>query len=928
MASTVPETTLVARRYGTYRAIQRHCLQERIDPERFWAIPFDRLRFSVGESFQNLKVPFATAPVFTKAVEEAIDELLLLAQIRHSDRLEPEEYERISQLPAYASIDLDAASYSLTAGTAGAAAPFSEKVARAQVALDPWLDPALVRHWLARGKGAALAAQLGSVCRKSLVEEHNLYRKEPSAYLNQLAVLRHLLPIWSARLATLANAAFAARAEPAVALLMYALFDEAFSAVLDSPVIQESAGIHPHTPTALRSTVSPATFVRDPGRALTWEINPYGFSPDLFADVMWHWRGVDLVRNDLDASIEVAASRTALKQLTPVVEAAWIRDVRMHIARVLAHDVSPSVDLAIELASLMNDPRRVRETAFGRATRGKLLLRFQQERGDPGLVARLGALSQHLGSAELLQRMPTKAFGRDVVPEALLREAVAGVAVYQIDRQAKEIVDRAASVLVDRRAEERTVTQVRAEYESGRLYRIAADDLPILRQEIVREEGHFFIDLKDFTKKTHSLKEVNMADFLKREFYGPLLAIAGDLIKKRGPQTIVLNNLLGDALCVSGEMISLIDFADAAQEMLNRYREKLRARMPESVVKGELERLRAKFLEENKKLEERRRSLVEERTAIESAASREEERSGEFHTGAGVLGDLHRIDNELFRLEELAAKLKEELTQSQEFLLGSDLTAGAFISFGSQALLLTLPETAFGSVKVAIAEKINEAARGTARNGEVKRRLDAVVAEARATSGVPTLTYPFRVFVDKVWNLAIPPSLATHLGNAIDAKDPLLAANVFAGIGEQARAEFADAVARGGALTLDILTGTQDLYNAGVALSEEALGAFQRVTRDRRAFLDKTISVAELDREFHAMFAFDGPSIRLVFVLPVDADRPSHIFRYAGSMVFRGFERRNATSVFELLNPRDPFSRMIVERWFPRWYEEFRKKRA
>ena len=38
--------------------------------------------------------------------------------------------------------------------------------------------------------------------------------------------------------------------------------------------------------------------------------------------------------------------------------------------------------------------------------------------------------------------------------------------------------------------------------------------------------GHLFCDMKDFTRRTAFLKETVIADFLSREFYGPILTAA------------------------------------------------------------------------------------------------------------------------------------------------------------------------------------------------------------------------------------------------------------------------------------------------------------------------------------------------------------------------------------------------------------------
>src|SRR5438093_3602095 len=87
--------------------------------------------------------------------------------------------------------------------------------------------------------------------------------------------------------------------------------------------------------------------------------------------------------------------------------------------------------------------------------------------------------------------------------------------------------------------------------------------------------GHLFCDMKDFTKRTAFLKETVVADFLSREFYGPILTAAArhaqgaaHLADKGG---IYLNNLLGDAVSFSGDVVALLEMAEDNRSAIGRY---------------------------------------------------------------------------------------------------------------------------------------------------------------------------------------------------------------------------------------------------------------------------------------------------------------------------------------------------------------------
>ena len=64
---------------------------------------------------------------------------------------------------------------------------------------------------------------------------------------------------------------------------------------------------------------------------------------------------------------------------------------------------------------------------------------------------------------------------------------------------------------------------------------------------------------------------------------------------------------------------------------------------------------------------------------------------------------------------------------------------------------------------MAISEKINEAARGTARSGQIKARLDAELEAARTARGAPELAWPFTVYVESAYGLVLPADLSSRL---------------------------------------------------------------------------------------------------------------------------------------------------------------------
>ena len=115
---------------------------------------------------------------------------------------------------------------------------------------------------------------------------------------------------------------------------------------------------------------------------------------------------------------------------------------------------------------------------------------------------------------------------------------------------------------------------IEAEWEAGRLYRISAAPGPILQTTVQRPLGHLFADVKDFTRRTGLLGPAAMAEFLRTEFYQPILVAAKSFftgmrhLADRGG--IAVNNLLGDAISVSGDVEALLELAIADPEAAGR----------------------------------------------------------------------------------------------------------------------------------------------------------------------------------------------------------------------------------------------------------------------------------------------------------------------------------------------------------------------
>jgi len=383
-----------------------------------------------------------------------------------------------------------------------------------------------------------------------------------------------------------------------------------------------------------------------------------------------------------------------------------------------------------------------------------------------------------------------------------------------------------------------------AEYAGGRLYRISTREAPILRSSVTPPMGHLFVDVKDFTRRTAMLGQTAVAEFLRREFYLPILTLAkrhfGGMSHLADKGGVTVNNLLGDALSVSGEILALVELALDIRKQLDSYERQLaRAVSSEAVAKA------VKVIEEDF------------------------ERRARLHSGP--------------RAAHLAADKEIALTRAR----GEGLEAGVFIAFGPAPTVVKIEDEVFGHARVAIAEGINESARGTARSWGARAKADAQLAQERARRNDRALVHPWLVFVGAPLAIHLPPGLeplARANQNRAELPEPIAAA-----VREQLQEAFEGEDRPG------------DIYNAGAALSEDALLAFQEAVGARRTFRQVEVPPQQLHHDILRRYFFPPEPIRLTVAF-TEAGEVAELFRYAGRVIFKGLEKGGGIGVWELVS--------------------------
>ncbi|MBI5528375.1 MAG: hypothetical protein HY897_18750 [Deltaproteobacteria bacterium] len=866
--------------------------------EAVWGEFIGRLSFKLGESMAEAHVPFAIADDIREPATMAVEELAVLLRRRHEPGFDDHLRDNLAMEPRLR-VKLRPRAYAVHRfrDESAEAASF-----RRALAADPLLDAGLLEAWLTRDGAADRLRSVIEGLYAKLAAAECTAPGEPITALFHMCLVKELLARKAASKDLPAKGLLYERAERAAGVALREIHRAAIAAA------ETALGPLSADPAArdlldlFGLSLTPLAYVAIRRAALAFDLNPCGLSADLSraldglgTDAAISGRDPLGEARDLAGRLEDDANwRSALLAMHAIqlfrefaVSLLSCRDSR-DLADVLPWPDFLQSDRAI--SDLLARPRDARALT---AVVDEILLKV--DKGSSATAFAQGLLSS-------IQAIGAAGAGR-TLPDAPLRflDLAARYVVRLLDTRTTDAMDGLLSRL-DNRRDDTSLQQVKAEYEEGRLYRLSSDGLPAIRTRAVATCGQLFMDLKGYTKRTFRAKEIVMAEFLRDEFYGPLLSAARTLSMDRYdrhvPELLDLNNLLGDAIALSGTISSLMAFAREARAVFGEYEAKLAKLLGSSGASERIAQARARWEAEDGALAADIMALVRAQDA------------------AGVQGPAMTRLKEALKVEELRARraaARDAFDEEVRRIGGFGLEAGLFIAFGAAHESIRLKDGVFGELHVAVGEKINEAARGTARSGLVKARVDARLEEARALAGTARLELPFEVYVDTYTSLSLPPDLGRLFEGAVETKDLRAAAEAAKAFAQHVFLDLERMVAGGRQGAPLMLSPAEDIYNVGQAISAEALDAYIRERRVDTAHALLDLRTVDFDPRITGRFAFFSEMHR--FVVSADLKKggsPAEVFRRAGRVSFRGFEGSRGTVVYEILDPRSPFCELLV----------------
>lgn len=927
---------------------------------------FQRLPFKLGSSSASTVIPYAFDDQFVEDLFAGTERLARLVRRRKDGLLANPSTGIPAQVQGEP--NLGAPHHAPKAHDD----QYANMAIRVAMCSDPLLDAGLMGVWLSSAGGGVLLNDLVQIFAKAFAEDMGSQARTSFLHVAWTAFINASESAKECAKPYVSRTISWEKLEKATGLGLFSLARSAIEPILQALATRRFSFDASSYRRCLLAAVNPLTFLSIPRNALQDDLGPWspvkGVADDLeriwfgllegapsplvaarglFPELSGHGELLDKVRQ----SGAVARLRQATMR--------WLlanRDaddfIRLPMERGVASDA--------ELFRTLNSPRGL----------DALMKRYQETRHlSPEADQACKALTEVLKDG----------FGGEGLPGAISDAFIC----WAMDRAVAHSMLGVRKCLRDQRGAGVTSDDLKDSWLKGRLYRFAADRSPTLCALAVREQGHLFIDLKGFTQRTYRAKEIIMADFLRTEFYEPILSAAARCGgADKGVSRIQLQNLPGDAVVFSGDITSLMQLAQEIWRICRTYGEKLQKRLSQG-ANG----LQARRQEADKQLKERIAELERElapiaqrMAATHALPDAEKERlvAENFRKRAEALDARLGARNGKEDAEALAFALKakkslerQELAARQklgslagaaraefaESLLNAadsqqqsqvrrqmdearetarirleaieaeerdmSLDAGLFITFGAAAEIATMQSAAFGKIQVAIAEKINEASRGTGRSAHVKARIDELTERERAARGNQALTCPFRVLLAPDFCLSMTPTLSTAMEKALAAKDPGGARSAAQAVGQLVLMELARAMGMGDGRMPSLLNVHNELYNVGEAVSGEALDAWLKATSATRQWFRKVVPLDELDVDIRARFFFPTQELELVASIPFGG-KPSDalVFRKAGQVQFRGFEAKPPTVVYELLRRDEPLFQLLAKHHLSIWLAE------
>ncbi|MFQ5735517.1 MAG: hypothetical protein ACE5GY_01470 [Thermodesulfobacteriota bacterium] len=877
---------------------------------RFWTLEPREMRFRHGETIAELKIPYHMGGDDEAVIEGAVQSLLVLLSRRfESAGMEP----RGESDAQHINVSVPPLKEKTFRTDIFISESIEQKLATTILSCSAFMDSSILSSWLGTdGHGRRFIRWIGGIFEKALKDEARHGGEEKTSYLLLLAALNTIRKKKDAVKGCRIKGISYEKVDLTVGLTLFLTFKEALGGLLERLKESDATCYTPQAHALLCSALVPRAFLSIPSNILSSTLNPYGINQEIFDAVAKLAPGADGAQGTAELIDEATRLvRRDSRTVSGIKEQYDIVRFRQE-AMVYLHEFDiPGNEAQNRLYEMYNDDRLIRN--FINDSRACASLSAGLEEVKKRYAARDARRMEIItGFQEYISGFNKPSFLGGLLKGSRkeaehITPAIEGYYACLLDDNVEAYERLMRGYLVDRRGEFEQNTLIE-EYNRGRLYRFSNDERAILKTLTLEEEGQLFIDMKDFTRKTLKVKEIAMAEFMKEYFYKPILLAASKYRMGTGVETdergIKLTNLPGDAAIFSGGITYLVSLARDIQHVIRKYREQLLMRLPPRKDEEILD-------EVHKTFEQRRDELRHRRAELDKAIENKEP----------------RVEHRLVALGEEEYRLENTYRDELENAIKGELEAGLYLSYGAKAeTMLIEPREGFtGSVKVAIGEKINEAARGTFRNHLVRAKLELMLEKAKVKRK-KKLKYPFDIYIDRIYSVKMPPEIERAFEKLIMSRKSTSAQAMTQVMANEFFNDLKKIISGDPFSNLRVISTTTDIYNKGQAISRNALDSYMKETKGSKFFFHKSVAASELDQSIRDTFFFPYDTLEFWFgVESMKGGERVEGFYMNGEVIFKGFEANTPTVIYEILDTEGDFFRALLKHHFERWHEEARK---
>ena len=873
-----------------------------------WLLDPANIRFKLGETLTDLKIPYHLGKEDEDIVEEAITSLVTLLKERyHKESLDQPKIKiqrTFSSTPSSKSEPLIDTTYWLGIFKQNS---LEINLANNTLRTTPLVDSAILKKWLDKdGNGYKLLQWMIALLEKTLTEEAGDEKGEMTSYMALTAAIAAIREKKERIKDFTIKGASLERIDIATGFTLFMTIRAAADALFEKIKTSESIYCNPATESILKSAIIPESFLLIPSVLLSSSLNPYGIrsetaqllSPYVSDIAEWPDSSQELInesmtklRSDKESTREVLTYCLTTRLREYIIDYLLQYDLPGTTGNQLFYNLYRE-----DRHKHLLDPRTLDSLST-------LLIELMTKYTKDTERIEKFAACQNLIAILRSEKTIIKEAPSEQATE-MISNMIKSFIVYKFDSHVAHFTKGSSEAMIDRR-DKYSGDQLMEEFKNGRLYRFSTDRREILRGLTIKQEGQLIIDMKDFTKKTLKLKEIAMADFMKENFYEPILRVAkkygidkGLVDKDAG---ITLNGLPGDAAIFSGGVGNLISLAEDISKVIREYREKVKEKFLPKLDKH-IKTIHEKYLSE-------RRRVAEERV--------------DFKVLSGG-------DKNLLTLEDEVEELINDISRDElEAAITEEMAAGLFISYGVKAetmLLEAKDGTSEPPVMVAIGEKINEASRGTGRSQAVMNKLAVLLQNEKNKKRNNDLINPFEVHIDKIYNIRISRELEVMLEQEISDDSGVEKPTLFDTLMDEYMNDLEKLRQDMPANSMKTLHIDTQIYNKGHALSKEALNAYIKEATGRKFFFKKLLPVTELTPGIQEKFFFPRAINEFWFSVEVTkGSQKVEIFTRVGELIFKGFESSPPTEIYEIIDRDGPFFSAILEEHFQGWFSEAQK---